>query len=110
MKDKISPTELKRLLDEGEPLSILDVRLTEDRTPVDHPIPGTVWRNPDDVGDWRKEIGPEETVIVFCVYGRRVSQGVCARLREQGARALYLEGGIRGWEAFIRSGDTEAGK
>ncbi|MDH3317081.1 MAG: rhodanese-like domain-containing protein [Gammaproteobacteria bacterium] len=109
MNSLISPAELKRLLDGGVSLTVLDVRLIEDRSPVDHPIPGAVWRNPDEVESWRKEIGAEDTVVVYCVHGLRVSQGVCAALRAQGTRVSYLEGGIEEWGEFIRSGINEAG-
>lgn len=110
MKQKISTPELKRLLDTGASVKVLDVRLVEDRAPVDHPIPGTEWRNPDDVENWMKEIGAGDRVIVYCVHGRHVSQGVCAKLREKGVRASYLEGGIEGWGEVVRSGATKSGK
>lgn len=109
MNPKISPSELKDLLDKGASVKVLDVRLVEDRTPVDHPIPGAVWCNPDEVENWRKEISDEDTVVVYCVYGHHVSQGACAALRANGARVRYLEGGIEGWGEFIRSGIKKAG-
>lgn len=109
MQSKITPEELKALLDEGGPLKIFDVRLVEDRTPVDHPIPGAEWRDPGEVARWQGELGGNEAVVVYCVYGHRVSQGVCALLREQGLRASYLEGGIEGWGEFIRSDGEKTG-
>jgi len=110
MNTKISPSELKDLLDAGASVKVLDVRLVEDRTPVDHPVPGAEWRDPGQVNRWGKEIGADDTVVVFCVYGHRVSQGVCAALREKGLRASYLEGGIEGWGELIRSAAAGTGK
>jgi rhodanese-related sulfurtransferase len=110
MEHKISTSELKQLLDTGASVKVLDVRLVEDRAAVDHPIPGAEWRNPDEVGIWVEEIGGGDQVVVYCVHGRHVSQGVCAKLREKGIRASYLEGGIEGWGELVRSGATKAGK
>ena len=109
MQSKITPAELKALLDEGSDVRVLDVRLVEDRTPVEHSITGAEWRDPKEVAHWQSEIGDDETVVVYCVYGHRVSQGVCAALSERGLRVSYLEGGIVGWGEFIRSGDGETG-
>ena len=101
MTSKISSLELKRMLDEGVPVKILDVRLEEDREPVDHPIPGEQWRDPEQVDGWSAELGLEDTVVVYCVHGRWVSQGLCRTLRDKGLRARYLEGGIEEWNRLI---------
>lgn len=107
MQSKITPAELKALLDGGGAVRVLDVRLVEDRTPAEHSIPGARWRDPKEVAHWRNEIGDGETVVVYCVHGHRISQGVCAALSEGGLRASYLEGGIVGWGDFIRASDRE---
>jgi len=36
-------------------------------------------------------------VVVYCVHGHEVSQGVTRALRTAGVDAAYLEGGIAGW-------------
>jgi hypothetical protein len=36
-------------------------------------------------------------VVVYCVHGHEVSQGVTSALRTAGVDAAYLEGGIAGW-------------
>jgi rhodanese-related sulfurtransferase len=38
-------------------------------------------------------------VVVYCVHGHEVSNGVVARLRDLGLEALLLEGGIEAWKA-----------
>ena len=110
MTSKISPLELKRMLDEGVPVRVLDVRLEEDREPVDHPIPGERWRDPEQVDHWCAEFNPEDAVVVYCVHGRWVSQGVCKTLREQGLRARYLEGGIDDWNKLIKTAEAKSEK
>ena len=108
MQSKITPAELKALLEEHNAVRVLDVRLVEDRTPVEHSIPGAEWRDPGEVAHWQSEIVKGETVVVYCVHGHRVSQGVCAALSEGGHRVSYLEGGIVGWGEFVRSGEGES--
>lgn len=108
MNPTISPSELKELLDTGASVRVLDVRLIEDRTPVDHPVPGAEWRNPKEVENWGEELGAEDHVVVYCDLGHHVSQGGCTALRENGLRVSYLDGGIEGWEALIRSGSAKA--
>ncbi len=110
MSNAISPRELKRLLDQGADVEVIDVRLIEDRTPVEHPIPGAAWRNPDEVAKWFRDIDAGQNVVVYCVHGHRVSQGVCATLRSNGIGARFLEEGIAGWEEMIRSGSTRSGE
>ena len=110
MTSRISPRNLKQMLDKGVPVKVLDVRLEKDRTQVDHPIPGEQWRDPEAVESWNGEIGIEDTVVVYCVHGRWVSQGVCRTLREKGLRASYLEGGIEAWNKLIRSTEPKTNK
>ena len=54
---------------------------------------------PDDVERWRKDLPSGRKVVVHCVHGREVSQGVAAALRAAGVDAVYLQDGIEGWIA-----------
>src|SRR5262249_56224615 len=56
-------------------------------------------RDPDKVEQWGKELPRGRQVVVHCVHGREVSQGVAAALRAAGADAVYLQDGIAGWTA-----------
>lgn len=110
MTSKISSPELKQMLNESVPVKVLDVRLQQDREPVEHPVPGEQWRDPEQVDNWSAELGPNDTVVVYCVHGRWVSQGVCGKLREKGLRARYLEGGIEDWNKLINSAEAKSDK
>lgn len=67
-------------------------------------IPGAVWRHPFDVDRWVSDIsGP---VVIYCVHGHEVSQGVAAYLRARSLDAVYLEGGFERYVAA--GGETEA--
>ena len=39
-------------------------------------------------------------VVVYCVHGHEVSQGIAAALSEDGLDAGYLIGGIEGWSSL----------
>src|SRR5260370_20824760 len=58
---------------------------------------GAVARPPEEIERWGREIAPGSPVVVYCAHGREVSQGAAAILREIGAAARYLEGGIAAW-------------
>ena len=61
-------------------------------------IASAVWRDPEQVDDWARELSGKE-VVVYCVYGHEVSQSTAARLRDAGVAARYLVGGIEAWKA-----------
>lgn len=101
MKDAVSPTELKALLDAGADIKVLDVRRREDRVDAAHPIPGAEWRDPERIDEWSRELDANDDVIVYCVKGHSVCRGARDFLLERGLQARIVEGGIRAWEAFI---------
>ena len=39
----------------------------------------------------------DETVVVICQKGKKLSHGVAAQLRSKGTPAVVLEGGVHGW-------------
>jgi hypothetical protein len=51
------------------------------------------------VSAWAPELPSAETVVVACVHGHQVSQGVAEALNAQGRRACFLEGGLAAWQA-----------
>ena len=64
-------------------------------------IEGALWRDPERVDDWARELAGAE-VVVYCVYGHEVGQSTAARLRDAGVNARYLVGGIEDWRAAGR--------
>ena len=97
MKDAVTPEELERLLQAGSGIQVLDVRKTQDRVEVTHPVPTAEWRDPEQVAEWCTTIDPVNEIIVFCVHGHHVSQSTRDALRARGFRARIVEGGIDGW-------------
>ena len=94
MADSISPADLKRLLDGGANIKVLDVRLARDRADVDKPIPTVDWRDPEKVAEWCDEFRHVDEVIVFCVKGHHVSQSTRDALRTRGIQSRIIDGGI----------------
>ena len=70
-------------------------------------LPGAVWRDSEEVAVWSADLTQGAMVILYCVHGHAVSQGVAAQLREAGFDARYLEGGIEGWKAAEGETDVE---
>jgi rhodanese-related sulfurtransferase len=93
----ITPTELHEQLGTARAPIVLDVRLSKDIAPDDRLIVAARRRDPEDVGRWAKELPAGRGVVVHCLHGHHVSQGVAAVLRERGLDARFLEGGIAGW-------------
>lgn len=78
---------------------LVDVRRRAARRESGQGLAGAPYRDPEafDAADplWR---GDAE-VLVFCVHGHEVSQGVCAKLRAAGIPARYVVGGLDGLTA-----------
>lgn len=82
---------------------VLDVRRAGTYAQAGDILPGARWRDPECVDDWAHELPPDQTVIVYCVAGHEVSQGVALRLRAAGHNARFLVGGIEAWKANGRA-------
>jgi rhodanese-related sulfurtransferase len=95
----ISAAELFARLGTATAPKIIDVRRPDDFAKTDVLIVSGFHRVPDEVDHWRKELSNGDTVVVHCVHGRQVSQGVAAALRSSGIDAVYLQDGIEGWRA-----------
>lgn len=99
MAQSVTTQNLKTALATADtsPVLLLDVR----REPVFEAAPdriaGSSWRDPGEVGAWGAELPQNVPIVVYCVHGHQVSQGVAAQLVELGYDARYLEGGIEAW-------------
>jgi rhodanese-related sulfurtransferase len=95
----ISFSELRSSLDEREGPIVLDVRRRPAYRDAGETLAGALRRDPEAVGDWMKTLPSASSVVVYCVRGHEVSQGVAKALDAHGIRARYLEGGIEAWKA-----------
>lgn len=100
MAEPITPQKVKTLLASDDvlpPMLLLDVRRKPTFEAAPDRIPGSRWRDPSEVSTWATELPQNAVMVVYCVHGHQVSQGVAAQLAELGHKAWYLEGGIEGW-------------
>ena len=94
MDASVTAAELRQSLDTDQPPLVIDVRKSERFREALDLLTGALRRDPLRVADWAKTLPQAATVVVYCVHGHEVSQGVARAL---GAR--YLEGGLEAWRA-----------
>lgn len=94
----ISVSELAHLLEQGKPLSLLDVRRAQALAASGVQIAGAQWKNPALWLDWKDDLAHDLPIVVYCVHGHEISQGLTATLQAMGADACHLEGGIAEWQ------------
>jgi rhodanese-related sulfurtransferase len=94
IKDSISPAHLKRSLDDGEKIELIDVRSFNEfeqiRLPSSRLIPLPEFKLRF------HEINQDRNICIICKGGKR-SQQACRILHNMGIEATYLEGGIDSW-------------
>ncbi|WP_119396891.1 rhodanese-like domain-containing protein [Pannonibacter phragmitetus] len=108
----VSISDLAHLLQHSSAPVLLDVRRRPAFDQDSRIIPGAIWKDPFAVGEWAREIAPATSVIVYCVHGREVSNGVVNLLRTLGFDAWLIEGGIEAWKAAggILASDRSSGE
>jgi rhodanese-related sulfurtransferase len=93
----LGPDELAaRLWVERAPL-VIDVRREPALPSLPRFIAGAALRRPEAVEAWAGELPRDRAIVVYCVLGNVVSQGVGRELRSRGLDAAYLLGGLEGW-------------
>ncbi len=92
------PISLADLLRSPEPPVLIDVRRRAALIASGRTIPNSLRAEPERVAEWGAVHGGRK-VVVFCVHGHEVSQGVADRLAALGVDAAYLVGGFVAWEA-----------
>jgi rhodanese-related sulfurtransferase len=96
--NSISADKLFRLIGTSGCPAIIDVRSAADFAADARLLPGAVRRDGATAADWAGAWTGRSTVIV-CGDGHALSEGVAAWLRDAGADAELLDGGVRGWSA-----------
>jgi thiosulfate sulfurtransferase len=95
--NSVSPRDLFDLLNSASAPLIFDVRRTVAFNADSRMLASAQRGTPDHVAEWGQQIPAGQPVVVYCVYGHEVSQGVATALREFGIDARYLASGITGW-------------
>jgi rhodanese-related sulfurtransferase len=92
MDASITAAELRQSIRSSNPPIVIDVRRNERFLDATDLIRGALRRDPQRVAEWRKTLPAAASVVVYCLHGHEVSQGVANALQ-----AKYLEGGIEAW-------------
>ena len=95
---RISIEDLAAELQGPDTVVLLDVRREQARANAGSQIPGAIWRNPAHWLDWKDEFAQAPRVLLYCVHGHEISQGLTATLRAMGVNAAYLVGGFGEWQ------------
>ena len=95
----VSVEELSVEIAKSERVQVLDARPKHYFSRSTDMMQGAVWRDPDRVDEWSKELSADAPVFVYCAYGYHVGCGVTAALRERGFDAKYIRGGLSAWYA-----------
>lgn len=93
----VSVASLRSALGSPDAPLIIDVRRAQAYEADAFTIAGALRRSPETSQEWSGAIAQSKQIVVACVHGHEVSQGVVQVLLEAGFEAAYLEGGMQAW-------------
>ena len=100
MVSQIHPTELKRMLDAGAPVVLLDVRQPEEHAIC--ALPGSVLIPLGELPARAQEVEPGESlVVVYCHHGVRSLSGAAILGAAGLPNVASLAGGIDAWSQLV---------
>src|SRR5262245_4039894 len=101
-QDRITVAELRKLIDDGQEIVVLDVRPKEIRA-QEGTIPGAVSAHPADIDPALKTYPRDMEIVVYCACPNEESAATAAKhLRQAGFKKIRpLFGGIDAW---VRAG------
>lgn len=94
--NEISTSQLLRLIGTPTAPAIIDICIDPDFAEDPYLIPGSFRHSYSEIAALKDRLAGKPCVIV-CQKGKKLSQGLAARLRADGIAAEYLEGGMYGW-------------
>lgn len=95
--NRITSCELAEWQAAGRCFTLLDVRRANARMEDAAEIAGAQWLEPELVFSWKDSVPRDRPVVLFCVHGHELSQGIAATLEAMGLDARYLIDGFAGW-------------
>jgi rhodanese-related sulfurtransferase len=97
MADAITTEELKALMSSNRRPALFDVRREADFDVAPKKIENAVRLDPEKIDEWIDQIPQDRPVVLYCVKGGSVSQGIADRLRQNHQNVKFLLGGIKSW-------------
>lgn len=94
--NKISVSQMLRLIGRPDAPRLVDVRLPEDIGEIPFVAPGALRAHHRDVLGLAGRL-PPQGAVVLCHRGKKLSEGCAALLRAAGHKAQVLEGGMEAW-------------
>jgi rhodanese-related sulfurtransferase len=79
-------------------VTVIDVRRKADLDADSAKLPGATWYDPEQIEIWSAQLPEDKEVVLYCVRGGGVSNGVLDNLRSKGIAARFIEGGIVAWK------------
>lgn len=97
--NRISPEELKRRMDAGDDITIVDLRHSMDFETDPYTIPGALYLPSEEFDQRFKEIPHEQELVLYCTCpNEATSARVALRFKRRGiARVRPLAGGLAAW-------------
>jgi rhodanese-related sulfurtransferase len=95
----INPEDLKEQIASRKDIIVLDIRRKSDYDADKAALPRALWRDPEKVDEWSRELPRDKNVVIYCARGGSVSNKVINALLDKKIQAQYLEGGIAAWKA-----------
>ena len=98
----VSPEALKRRLDTGDDVTIVDLRTALDVAATPYAIPGSRWLAADAIDEHEVELLRSRDVVLYCASPNdATSARVALQLKHKGiSRVRPLEGGLAAWMAL----------
>jgi membrane protein DedA with SNARE-associated domain/rhodanese-related sulfurtransferase len=98
-KARMTPIELKRRLEAGDQLMIVDLRTPLDIEAISYGIPGARWMSLEALDDPHPLIQKDSEVVFYCAEPREATSARMALLLDRhGYRNVHpLSGGLEGW-------------
>jgi membrane protein DedA with SNARE-associated domain/rhodanese-related sulfurtransferase len=98
----VSPQALKRRLDAGEDVTIIDLRTPLDVAATPYAIPGSRWLAADAIDEHEAEFLRSREVVLYCASPNdATSARMALQLKHKGiTRVRPLEGGLAAWMAL----------
>lgn len=98
-KARIDPIGLKRRMEAGDPVAIVDLRTELDIETTPYGIPGARWIPPEMLRDPHRLIPKGSEIVFYCADPREATSARMAlRLSSHGYKNLHpLSGGLEGW-------------